>query len=95
VFQQLEVDYTVGRPRPDVWPTAASQVPVVRMFGVNDAGERRAPAAGPLRRRRAALRRAAALHRARPQRAGGGRGRAACERRSGAGARGAAPRPHG
>ena len=39
VFQQLEVDYTVGRPRRDVWPTQAQQVPVVRMYGVNDAGE--------------------------------------------------------
>jgi len=40
VFQQLEVDYTIGRPRPDVWSTKAQQVPVVRMYGVNDAGER-------------------------------------------------------
>lgn len=38
VFQQLEVDYTVGRPRQDVWATQATQVPVVRMYGVNDAG---------------------------------------------------------
>ena len=38
MFQQLEVDYTIGRPRQDVWPTHAQQVPVVRMYGVNDAG---------------------------------------------------------
>ncbi|KAI8471465.1 MAG: DNA polymerase delta subunit one [Monoraphidium minutum] len=38
VFQQLEVDYTVGKPRKDVWPTNAQLVPVVRMYGVNDAG---------------------------------------------------------
>jgi hypothetical protein len=39
VFQQLEVDYCIQRPRQDVWPTRAQQVPVVRMFGVNDDGE--------------------------------------------------------
>eukprot|EP00882_Tetradesmus_deserticola_P012278 GHRQ01013012.1.p1 GENE.GHRQ01013012.1~~GHRQ01013012.1.p1 ORF type:complete len:524 (+),score=217.75 GHRQ01013012.1:79-1650(+) len=38
VFQQLEVDYCLQRPRQDVWPTRAQQVPVVRMYGVNDAG---------------------------------------------------------
>ncbi|WIA42723.1 hypothetical protein OEZ86_008668 [Tetradesmus obliquus] len=38
VFQQLEVDYCIQRPRQDIWPTRAQQVPVVRMFGVNDAG---------------------------------------------------------
>jgi hypothetical protein len=47
VFQQLEVDYTVGRPRQDVWPTRAGQVPVVRMYGVNDAGERGGGGATP------------------------------------------------
>lgn len=48
VFQQLEVDYTVGRPRTDVWPTQAKQVPVVRMYGVNDAGGWRAGCVGSL-----------------------------------------------
>jgi hypothetical protein len=38
VFQQLEVDYCLQRPRNDVWPSRAQQVPVVRLFGVNDAG---------------------------------------------------------
>eukprot|EP00775_Hariotina_reticulata_P002392 gene2392-2696_t len=38
VFQQLEVDYCLQRPRRDIWPTPANQVPVVRMYGVNDAG---------------------------------------------------------
>jgi hypothetical protein len=38
VFQQLEVDYCLQRPRQDMWPTRAQQVPVVRMYGVNDAG---------------------------------------------------------
>jgi hypothetical protein len=38
VFQQLEVDYCLQRPRQDIWPTRAQQVPVVRMYGVNDAG---------------------------------------------------------
>jgi hypothetical protein len=38
VFQQLEVDYCLQRPRQDVSPTRAQQVPVVRMYGVNDAG---------------------------------------------------------
>lgn len=38
VFQQLEVDYCIQRPRHDIWPTKAQQVPVVRIYGVNDAG---------------------------------------------------------
>lgn len=38
VFQQLEVDYCLQRPRNDIWPSKAQQVPVVRLFGVNDAG---------------------------------------------------------
>eukprot|EP00877_Chromochloris_zofingiensis_P014352 jgi/Chrzof1/9170/Cz03g38170.t1 len=38
VFQQLEVDYCIGKPRQQMWPTQARQVPIVRMFGVNDAG---------------------------------------------------------
>lgn len=38
VFQQLEVDYTHGRPRTDIAETGAREVPVVRMFGTNDAG---------------------------------------------------------
>lgn len=38
VFQQLEVDYCLQQPRQDIWPTNAAEVPVVRMFGVNDAG---------------------------------------------------------
>lgn len=38
VFQQLEVDYCIQRSRPDIWPTQAKEVPVVRIYGVNDAG---------------------------------------------------------
>ena len=39
VFQQLEVDYCITKPRKDVLHTDALQVPVVRLYGVNDAGE--------------------------------------------------------
>jgi hypothetical protein len=53
VFQQLEVDYCIQRPRPDVWAgyaQNAKDAPVVRLYGVNDAGERRLciPVAGLL-----------------------------------------------
>jgi hypothetical protein len=39
VFQQLEVDYCITKPRQDVHQTQALQVPVVRLYGVNDAGK--------------------------------------------------------
>lgn len=38
VFQQLEVDYTFGAPHPVYYPTDLKEVPVVRMFGVTEAG---------------------------------------------------------
>ena len=40
VFQQLEVDYYICDPRPGMDRNPdLKQVPVVRMYGVNDAGE--------------------------------------------------------
>ena len=38
VFQQLELDYTLGVPHPRMGQTDLLEVPIVRMFGVTDAG---------------------------------------------------------
>ena len=38
VFQQLEVDYTFGKPHPVYYPSDLREVPIVRMFGVTEAG---------------------------------------------------------
>ena len=38
VFQQLELDYTLGAPHPRAGLTDLTEVPIVRMFGVTDAG---------------------------------------------------------
>lgn len=38
VFQQLELDYTLGAPHPRAGLADLTEVPIVRMFGVTDAG---------------------------------------------------------
>ncbi len=38
VFQQLEVDFTSGPPNTTYYPTDLAEVPVLRMFGVNELG---------------------------------------------------------
>jgi DNA polymerase delta subunit 1 len=43
VFQQLEVDYNMGSPDPQFYPTDLKEVPVIRMFGVNEHGGSSAP----------------------------------------------------
>ena len=38
VFQQLEVDYIIGRPNKDVHVTDLTEVPIIRMYGVTESG---------------------------------------------------------
>ena len=38
VFQQLDVDYTSGPPNQQLYPSDLVEVPIVRMFGVNEHG---------------------------------------------------------
>lgn len=38
VFQQLEVDYIIGRPNKDVHVTDLAEVPIIRMYGVTESG---------------------------------------------------------
>ena len=38
MFQQLELDYTLGKPHPRA-PTDLREVPIMRLFGVNETGE--------------------------------------------------------
>ena len=38
VFQQLEVDYALAAPHPTYYPTDLKEVPVLRMYGVTEAG---------------------------------------------------------
>lgn len=40
VFQQLEVDYIIGRPNKDVHVTDLTDVPIIRMYGVTESGTR-------------------------------------------------------
>lgn len=40
VFQQLEVDYIIGRPNKDVHVTDLADVPIIRMYGVTESGIR-------------------------------------------------------
>ena len=39
VFQQLEVDYSSGPPSQQYYPSDLQEVPILRMFGVNELGE--------------------------------------------------------
>jgi len=39
VFQQLEVDYVIGHPNKDVHVTDLAEVPIIRMYGVTEAGK--------------------------------------------------------
>lgn len=38
VFQQMEVDYIIGRPNKDVHLTDLAEVPIIRMYGVTESG---------------------------------------------------------
>lgn len=38
VFQQMEVDYIIGRPNKDVHVTDLTDVPIIRMYGVTESG---------------------------------------------------------
>ena len=38
MFQQLELDYTLGAPHPRARTPDLLEVPIIRMFGVTDAG---------------------------------------------------------
>ena len=40
VFQQLDVDYIIGRPNKDVHVTDLIDVPIIRMYGVTESGTR-------------------------------------------------------
>ena len=40
VFQQIEVDYIIGRPNKDVHVTDLTDVPIIRMYGVTESGIR-------------------------------------------------------
>ena len=40
VFQQMEVDYIIGRPNKDVHVTDLTDVPIIRMYGVTESGIR-------------------------------------------------------
>lgn len=46
VFQQLEVDYTSGPPNKQHYKTELQEVPILRMFGVTEKGEKAAALAG-------------------------------------------------
>jgi len=37
-FQQLDVDYYLGPPDPKVQTTELTEVPILRMYGVSEAG---------------------------------------------------------
>ena len=43
-FQQLEVDYFLGDPDPRVHETKLAEVPILRMYGVSEAGKVQIPA---------------------------------------------------
>jgi len=38
-FQQLDVDYYLGPPDPKVQKTELTEVPILRMYGVSEAGD--------------------------------------------------------
>ena len=42
-FQQLEVDYFLGDPDPRVHETKLAEVPILRMYGVSEAGKVQTP----------------------------------------------------
>ena len=37
-FQQLEVDYYIGAPNQQVFPTDLQETPIIRMYGVTEQG---------------------------------------------------------